>query len=175
MDIFGPIFLLIDLRSFDNLWFWIALAVMWSSASHWVLGVPYDSVMRARRNGGIAQSDLEALVNINSRRVRYIADTAGLIVVAVVCFLLSLLAILGFSYNVEFAQAVFLLAFPMMIVWWMSTRTADKILSHELQGAAIFVVMRNLRLRIQIIGLISILVTSVWGMYQNVQGGPLTG
>ncbi|MEM9756043.1 MAG: component of SufBCD complex, partial [Pseudomonadota bacterium] len=30
----------IDLRSFSNLWYWIVLAVFWSSASHWGLGVP---------------------------------------------------------------------------------------------------------------------------------------
>ncbi len=43
------IFDLIDMRSFSNLWYWIALAVTWSSTSHWVLGVPFDMVLRARR------------------------------------------------------------------------------------------------------------------------------
>ncbi len=45
--------------SFSNLWYWIALAVMWSSTSHWVLGVPYDMIQRARREGGQAEADLE--------------------------------------------------------------------------------------------------------------------
>ncbi|MEC7258626.1 MAG: component of SufBCD complex, partial [Pseudomonadota bacterium] len=51
MDWYSSIFELIDMRSFSNLWFWIALAVTWSTTSHWVLGVPFDMVNRARRNG----------------------------------------------------------------------------------------------------------------------------
>ena len=43
---------------------WIVLAVAWSSASHWVLGVPFDMVMRARRQGGQAAADLEDLARI---------------------------------------------------------------------------------------------------------------
>jgi hypothetical protein len=39
----------IDLRSFSNLWYWIVLAILWSSLSHWTLGVPYHIVARARR------------------------------------------------------------------------------------------------------------------------------
>ena len=47
LDWYQSIFELIDMRSFSNLWYWIALAVMWSTASHWVLGVPWDMVIRA--------------------------------------------------------------------------------------------------------------------------------
>jgi hypothetical protein len=41
----------IDLRSFSNLWYWIVLAILWSSLSHWTLGVPYHIVTRARLPG----------------------------------------------------------------------------------------------------------------------------
>ena len=77
MDWYQVIFELIDMRSFSNLWYWIMLAVMWSSSSHWVLGVPFDLISRARRNGGEAQQDLESLVRINITRLLYIARTAG--------------------------------------------------------------------------------------------------
>ena len=65
LDWYQTLFEMIDMRSFSNLWFWIALAVMWSTASHWVLGVPFDMVLRARRHGGEAQADLEDIVRIN--------------------------------------------------------------------------------------------------------------
>ena len=52
------VFELIDMRSFSNLWFWIALAVLWSSVSHWVLGVPWDMVMRARKDDRRRPPDL---------------------------------------------------------------------------------------------------------------------
>ena len=61
MDLIDTLVELIDMRSFSNLWFWIALAVVWSSASHWILGVPIDLVYRAGRIGGQAERDLEDL------------------------------------------------------------------------------------------------------------------
>ena len=71
------LFELIDFRSFSNLWYWLALSVIWSSASHWVLGVPFDMISRAKRHGGAAQDDLETMVRINTGRMLYIVRTAG--------------------------------------------------------------------------------------------------
>ena len=58
MNWYQMLFDLIDMRSFSNLWYWIALGVIWSSASHWVLGVPYDMINRARRDEGAVRSDV---------------------------------------------------------------------------------------------------------------------
>ena len=103
VDWYQSVFELIDLRSFSNLWFWIALAVMWSSASHWVLGVPYDLVLRARRNGGDAVADMEDLVRINVSRLLYIGRMSGLWLAGITCFLLTGLGLLDFVYGVEFS------------------------------------------------------------------------
>ena len=48
------LFSTIDLRSFSNLWFWLMLAVAWSNVTHFVMGVPFDMVQRAKRKGGAA-------------------------------------------------------------------------------------------------------------------------
>ena len=69
MDWLQIIFEVIDMRSFSNLWYWIALAVVWSTTSHWVLGVPYDMILRARRKGGQAMTDLEDIVRVNVNRL----------------------------------------------------------------------------------------------------------
>ena len=45
------LFSTIDLRSFSNLWFWLMLAVAWSNVTHYVMGVPFDMVQRAKRKG----------------------------------------------------------------------------------------------------------------------------
>ena len=82
MDWQTIVFEVIDMRSFSNLWYWIALAVTWSSASHWVLGVPYDMVGRARKYGGQAAEDLNDMVRVNINRMLYIAGISGLILVA---------------------------------------------------------------------------------------------
>jgi len=47
---YETIFELIDMRSFSNLWYWIVLSVLWSTMSHWVLGVPFDTPILGYHN-----------------------------------------------------------------------------------------------------------------------------
>ncbi len=170
-DWYQTAFELIDMRSFSNLWYWIALAVVWSTSSHWVLGVPFDVVTRAKRQGGPAELDLQDLVRVNVNRLLYISGTAGLWILAFGCFMLTTLALLGFVYRVEFAQAVFLLAMPMSLVFALSIRTAHKI--HDADGADLYRTLQVHRLTVQIIGMVSIFVTAFWGMWQNMSLGVL--
>jgi len=167
LDLYQAVFELIDMRSFSNLWYWMALAVMWSTVSHWVLGVPYDMVLRARRHGGQAAADLEDMVRININRILYIADISGVWILGFASFVLTLLAILGFAYWVEFAQAVFFLAFPMSIVALMSLRTARRIRAEQASGEMLYRGMARHRFWTQVVGMISIFVTAMWGMAQN--------
>lgn len=175
MDWYETLFEMIDLRSFSNLWFWIALAVVWSTASHYVLGVPFDLVLRARRNGGQAQADLEDLVRINVNRLLYIAQVSGLWVAGFVCFALTMLLMLGFFYAFEFAQALFLIAFPLSLVGALSLSTARLIQFEDQGGEHLHKRLSRHRIYTQIIGMISIFVTAIWGMFQNASLGPLGG
>ena len=175
MDWHTTIFELIDMRSFSNLWFWIALAVMWSTASHWILGVPFDLVSRARKNGGQAAEDLEALVRINTNRLLYVSTVSGLWLLGFGCFGLTMLLLLGFVYENEFAQAVFLLGFPLAIVGLLSLSTARLIAQEGSQGEVLCKRLTRHRLYTQIVGMLSIFVTALWGMYQNLTLGALGG
>lgn len=169
------IFDLIDLRSFSNLWYWIALAVTWSTASHWVLGVPYDMVLRARRAGGQAEADLEDIVRVNVNRILHIAREAGLVLMTMGAFALTSLALLGFLYRVEFCQAVFLIAAPLSLVGLMSVKTASLIESGENRGEALRRRLSIHRVGVQVIGMISIFITAFWGMLQNYNVSILPG
>lgn len=173
MDWYSSIFELIDMRSFSNLWFWIALAVAWSSASHWVLGVPFDMVMRARRFGDQAEADLEDVTRVNVNRLLYIARVSGLWLLGLGCFVLTTLAMLGFYYKIEFAQAVFMLAFPMSLVGLLNISTARLIESEAAHGDLLRKRLTRCRLYTQMIGTLSIFVTALWGMYQNLSIGVL--
>lgn len=166
------LFEVIDMRSFSNLWFWIALAVMWSSASHWVLGVPYDLVQRAARSGGEAQQDLEDMVRININRILYIGRVSGLLLLGFAFFLLTSLGLMAFWYDVEFAQALFLLAFPMSIVGALSLSTARLIHAEQPEGEALHKRLHRHRVYTQFVGMISIFVTAMYGMYQNLVVAP---
>lgn len=161
----------IDLRSFSNLWYWIVLAVMWSSLSHWVLGIPYHIVQRARRGHVESQRDLLLLVEVNVRRILEFAALSGTLLVAASGFALSALMVLGWAYGVEFAQAIVLLLLPLLAVTGLSFVTA-----HQVQNAEIdqlYLRLRNHRMIVQLMGVISIFITAFWGMYTNVTVSPL--
>jgi hypothetical protein len=167
VNLTGTIFEVIDMRSFSNLWYWIALAVVWSSASHYVMGVPFDMLQRARRQGGQAQVDFEDLVRINGNRVVNIMDVAGLFILAFWCFLLTVLAVLAVWYQVEFAQAVGLIAGPMTLVMALTVRLARRLAAAPLEGEALVRVIVRHRFWTQVIGMVAIFVTAMFGMYQN--------
>ena len=176
MDWYQTVFELIDMRSFSNLWYWIALAVLWSSASHWVIGVPFDVVQRAARDGGQAEQDLMDYVRINVNRILDVVDRSGLWLIGFTMALLTTLVILGFFYDVEFAQAVLLLVGPMTIIGAMSVHTARRIRLENATGEALRKLLSRHRLKTQLLGVVSIFVTALWGMAQNLLvTGPLGG
>jgi hypothetical protein len=172
---YDTVFEVIDMRSFSNLWYWIGLAVIWSTASHWVLGVPYDMVLRAKRKGEQAEVDLEDMVRINCNRLLYIGRISGLWLLAFGSAVITALAIMGFWYDVEFAQALFFLVFPLSIIGLLSLSTARLITDEASAGKLLQKRLGRHRLYTQIIGMLSVFVTAMWGMYQNLAVGPLGG
>lgn len=166
---YETVFELIDMRSFSNLWYWIALAVVWSTSSHFVLGVPWDLVQRAKRHGGEAEIDLHDMVRVNVNRILYIADMSGLWLVGMSFFTLTSLLILGFFYGSEFSQALFLLAAPMTLVLGLGVRCARGIRAAD--GEGVYERISRQRFITQLIGMLSIFVTALWGMYQNMTIG----
>lgn len=160
---------LIDFRSFSSIWYWIVVAVLWSTSSHFFMGVPFDLVQRARREGegSEAMHDLVTLVRVNRNRITYIMDMAGVILVAFAAFVLSILGVLGFWYRVEFAQAVFLLAGPMSFVGFRAVSFARSLEGDLPDGLELCRRFRVQRVLTQMIGLSAILVTALWGMWQT--------
>lgn len=160
----------IDLRSFSNLWYWIVLAVMWSTLSHWVLGVPYDLVQRAARGQEQAVEDVRVLAEVNVNRILTIADVSGAWVIGIAAFILTGLAVLGWGYRVEFCQAVFLLMLPLTLIGALSVRTARGLRTAEFEDLPKR--LRRHRILVQLCGVVFIFLTAFWGMWVNVNVGP---
>lgn len=167
LEWYDLIFVLIDFRSFSSLWYWLVLAVLWSSVSHWVMGVPFDLLNRARRSGGEAMDDLTALARINARRMLYISRNGGLWVIGMTFFLLTLLVLLSVFYRVELAQAVLCLFAPMVLVAYLSLRAALRIESQVPEGEALVRLLMRHRFLVQFIGMVAIFVTALFGMLKN--------
>lgn len=161
----------IDLRSFSNLWYWIVLAVMWSTVSHWVLGVPFDLVVRARRGHEQSARDLRVLTEVNVNRLLSLTEFSGPMMAAGAAFILTALATLGWGYNSEFSQAVFLLAMPMALIGLWSMRTARKLRDNSYDDVP--ATLRWHRVGVQALGVVFIFITAFWGMWVNVSVNPL--
>ncbi len=176
MDWYESVFEVIDLRSFSNLWYWIGLAVLWSSVSHWVLGIPHDAILRARRGTPpTAMDDLHDLTRVNVNRILYIVDVSGAWLALFGSAGVTALAITAFGYGIEFAQAVFFMAAPMMVLGALSARTARRIRSAELQDEALIKQLIRHRFITQLIGVVSIFITAMYGMWVNLYTGPFGG
>lgn len=171
MQWYDTVFELIDMRSFSNLWFWIVLAVLWSTLSNYVLGVPFDMVTRARKIGGQAQTDLEDMVRINVNRRLYIARVSGIWLVTIGSASITALAILGFFYRVQFAQALFLLGAPVSLVALLALRAAARIEADAPLGEDLCKRLTRHRFHIQLVGIAAIFITAMWGMWQNMGVG----
>lgn len=170
---YDSVFEVIDLRSFSNLWYWIGLAVLWSSVSHWVLGIPYDAILRARRGTPeTAMQDVQDLTRVNVNRILYIFDVSGVLIALFGSAFVTTLGIVAFYYDIEFAQAVFLLGMPMLVVGALSVRTARRIRTTGVAGDDLVRLLLRHRFFVQLIGVASIFVTAMYGMYVNLYTGP---
>ena len=166
MDWQSSLLAFIDTRSFSNIWFWIVLAAMWSSLSHYILGVPYDMVARARREGGQAMEDLESVVIAQVNRRLHVLASSGQWLAALVAFALTALAMLGFVYGLQLGQAVFLLALPATVVGALGLVAAQRLDRNPLAGEALCAYLARQRLVIQMLGAVSILLTTFWAVVQ---------
>jgi hypothetical protein len=167
MDLAAEVFDVIDVRSFSSLWYWIVLAVIWSTASHWVLGVPFDMIQRARRKGGQAMVDLTDITRVNVTRILYIVRESGAWLLGFVAFFHSGLLVLAIWYGVEIAQAIAFLAVPMTGIGLLAIRTATRMEASDPAPEAMVAMLIRHRLVTQGIGMVAIFCTAMFGMWHN--------
>jgi hypothetical protein len=167
MDLARNVFDVVDVRSFSSLWYWIVLAVLWSSVSHWVLGVPYDMILRARRKGGQAMVDLQDITRVNVTRILYIVRESGPWLLAFVAFLHSILLLLAIWYRIELAQAIAFLAVPLTLLGFLSIHTATWMEANDPEPEQMLRRLIRHRTYTQGIGMLAILCTSMYGMWHN--------
>lgn len=166
-EIYNLIIRFINFRSFSSLWYWIVVMVTWSVLTNWVMGIPYDMISRARRHGGQAQIDFEDMVRVNVNRILHLLGRSSVLLTAFFSFILTTLALLGFYYQYEFAQAIFMLAMPTSIVLLMTVKKAKKLQANNYTGDILRKQITGLRFWIQVIGVFALIFTAMWGMFYN--------
>lgn len=166
MVLFDNIFSLIDMRSFTSIWFWIILALFWSAATNSVLGVSHGLIVRARKQGGDVMQDVHVLVDIHVRQKLYLTERIGHWVTGFAVAILCLIFMLAFVYRLELAQALFLLLLPLMLIQLMLLRLAFRIDRQKLRDGRLLRALLRHRLWVQIMGIVWIFITAIWGMYR---------
>ncbi|MEM8539004.1 MAG: component of SufBCD complex [Pseudomonadota bacterium] len=167
MDFTQAIVQFIELRTFSNVWYWLVVAVTWAMASHWLIGVPFDMLFRARRAQGPAMDDLHVIVELQVRRITYFDDLVGPFVIAFGAFFVSGVGMLGFFYGIEIAQGAFVLLAPLSFIGLINLRLAQKLRAAPLVGPDLVRHLFKVRLWTQMIGALALFFTAIYGMYFN--------
>ncbi len=119
--------------------------------------------------------DLHDLTRVNVNRILYIVDVSGVWLALIGSAVVTALAIIAFGYGIEFAQAVFFLTTPLLLLGALSARTARKIKTESLSGDALIKKLMIHRFVTQLIGVASIFITAMYGMWVNLYTGPFGG
>lgn len=157
----------VDTRSFASLWYWIMIALFWAGMTRQVLGVPHDLAWRARTDPAAA-ADVAHLARIHAERYVYYWRRGALVQVGLAMFLVTGLAVLGFGFRFEFAQAVLMFLLPMLVIAGLNLRASVMVLHEDIDLSAL---MLHLRIYIQVIGFVSIFVTVTYGILHNILAG----
>ena len=129
----GPegILALLDSRSFGSIWFWAILTLAWTLAGRRILGVPADvlgAVGRAPSGSGDDPAALALLDWLSLTLPRWqVSGASGAVFLGMAAFILTSLALLGFVYDLEMAQALVLLILPFALVFVMELRLAHRL------------------------------------------------
>ena len=151
----------LDLSSFWSIWYWILTVVAWSMSSHWTIGVPFDMILLAERKGEEFAQGCETLTQINIDRLIYYFDKGGAFFSAFVAFFITAIGTMGFYFGSELFAALFLLVAPLTAVAAFSVRFAYKVRKFGWTGEELRRRMRWRRLWNQVIGMVSVTLTSV--------------
>jgi len=155
----------IELQTFTSFWYWLVVIVTWSIAGNWLIGVPFDMLFRARKCPPQELADLEAMVDVNVRRIVWTGQVFGVAMAALIGFFLCMLGTMGFVYGLELAQGLFMLSAPLTLIVAINVRLAYQLETAPLEGRDLVRRLFVVRLWTQIIAMISLFFTAMYGMY----------
>jgi hypothetical protein len=155
---------LIELETFSSVWYWAVVVVSWAVACHWLIGIPFDMLIRARRGKGREMADLEAMVDINVRRIVWFQEIGGAGFAALAAFFLAGTGLLAIGYRFELAVGVLILAVPLFVVLLLNLRLARALNANPLKGQELVARLFRVRLWTQGIAAVSLFATSAFGI-----------
>ena len=156
---------LIDLQTFTSVWYWLVVIVTWSIAGNWLIGVPFDMLYRARNGATQELMDLEALTDINVRRILWTDQKFGTAMAVLIGFILCSMGVAGFFYGLEIGQGLFILAAPLTVILAVNLRLAQQLGEAPLTGIHLVKRLFEVRLWTQVVAMLALFFTALYGMY----------
>jgi hypothetical protein len=169
----------LDSRSFMTIWYWLALIGMWSATGRTVLGLPSEVLARARLSQAQGDAEGPAVITLldwlSLVLPRWqLGPREGVVFLAVTSFLLSSMAVLGFVFWLELAQAAVLLLLPFWLLFWMRVRLARRLIplvqaaqdGRMAPGQAATQAARLMtrhRALVTVLSIVAVTVTVLWG------------
>lgn len=119
---------IMSLRSFISVWFWVVVAIFWTSVCNQVLGVAYDMIAAAKRGDGKMAQDVAVIATIGARQSLAVADPLSLFVAY---FAVASCLTAGFLLGSEIFAASSFIALPWLILGGLRRKTALYVLEHS--------------------------------------------
>jgi hypothetical protein len=176
---FDGVISLLDSRSFGSIWFWIVLIGLWAGAGRNVIGVPVEVLHRARRAQVEGQAEGHEVITLLDWLSLvlprwHVGPREGAVFFGLGAFALTSLALFGFRYGLEMAQALTLLCIPLFLLFWLRVRLARRLIPllragqegespvASVSAEAIGRMIRHRRL-VTLLSIVAVAVTALWG------------
>lgn len=159
----------LEYLTFTSAWYWVFIALAWSSRAHWTISIPFDAIVRAERRGAQWEEDLDNLAQIMSRRVNHFARGGGVWGVAIVTFALAALITGSIVTQSQFVRGLTAVAVPMAIAAFGDIRLALRIHDTGLRGYHLRRALVWRRFLNQATGLFSLLLAASMGALTALQ------
>lgn len=154
-------------NSFDSVWYWGLVALIWTLSGNRVMGAPLDMVQRMPYDPQAAQ-EVRVLARVAAHRTDDAVAGHAPLFGGALAFGLTSLILWGFFYGVLFAQALFFLLAPLCIMGVMRVRTAQVFLTTQPKGDTLYQFLMHQRWRKQVIMIAWLIAVSLWGGVQSV-------
>lgn len=179
MAILHSLLAFLDSRSFGTVWYWLLLLGLWSATGRSILGVPAEVVARARAAMRSDTPESPAVLNLldwlSLALPRWrLGRTEGAVFLGIAAFCLSSLALLGFLYGLEMAQALTLMLSPFLLLFWLRILLARRLMPLMARAEAGELPMTELaqqtvrrmiwhRRFVSLLSVVSVAITALWG------------
>jgi hypothetical protein len=149
-----------EFESYYSIWYWILLTSVWTVVCYHTLGVSYGMILRAQRSPIVA-AEVDSVALMISFRLGWIRRRLGMPLAAIAGFGLAALAVIGFVAKIEFAQALFMLLFPLSLVAAATLALSRDIVEKKPQGEVLRAMLSRRRRWNQVIAIVTLLATAV--------------